>query len=105
MTIKIGINGYGRIGRNVLRALYEARRNREFTVVAVNDLGDANTNAHLTRHDSAHGRFPGTVAVEGDAMLVNGDRIRVLAERDPAKLPWGTLGVEFVLECTGLFAS
>ena len=105
MTIKIGINGYGRIGRNVLRALYEAGRTKELTVVAVNDLGDANTNAHLTRHDSAHGRFPGTVAVEGDAMLVNGDRIRVLAERDPAKLPWGTLGVEFVLECTGLFAS
>jgi glyceraldehyde 3-phosphate dehydrogenase len=105
MTIKIGINGYGRIGRNVLRALYEAGRTREFTVVAVNDLGDANTNAHLTRHDTAHGRFPGTVAVESDAMVVNGDRIRVLAERDPAKLPWGALGVEFVLECTGLFAS
>jgi glyceraldehyde 3-phosphate dehydrogenase len=105
MTIKIAINGYGRIGRNVLRALYEAGRTREFTVVAVNDLGDANTNAHLTRHDTAHGRFPGTVAVDGDAMVVNGDRIRVLAERDPAKLPWGALGVEFVLECTGLFAS
>ena len=105
MTIKIGINGYGRIGRNVLRALYESGRTREFTVVAVNDLGDANTNAHLTRHDTAHGRFPGTVAVEGDAMVVNGDRIRVLAERDPTKLPWGALGVEFVLECTGLFAS
>jgi glyceraldehyde 3-phosphate dehydrogenase len=105
MTIKIGINGYGRIGRNVLRALYEAGRTKELTVVAVNDLGDANTNAHLTRYDTAHGRFPGTVAVEGDAMVVNGDRIRVLAERDPAKLPWGALGVEFVLECTGLFAS
>jgi glyceraldehyde 3-phosphate dehydrogenase len=105
MTIKVGINGYGRIGRNVLRALYESGRTGEFTVVAVNDLGDANTNAHLTRHDTAHGRFPGTVAVDGDAMVVNGDRIRVLAERDPAKLPWGALGVEFVLECTGLFAS
>jgi len=105
MTIRVGINGYGRIGRNVLRALYESGRTKEFTVVAVNDLGDANTNAHLTRFDTAHGRFPGTVAVEGDAMVVNGDRIRVLAERDPAKLPWGALGVEFVLECTGLFAS
>ena len=105
MPIKIAINGYGRIGRNVLRALYEEGRRDELQIVAVNDLGDANTNAHLTRHDSAHGPFPGKVAVDGDALVVNGDRIAVCAERDPAKLPWGKLGVDVVLECTGLFAS
>ena len=105
MAIKVGINGYGRIGRNVLRALYEARRTDEIEIVAINDLGDAATNAHLTRYDTAHGKFPGEVSVDGDAMLVNGDRIRVLAQRDPAKLPWGELGVEVVLECTGLFTS
>jgi glyceraldehyde 3-phosphate dehydrogenase len=105
MAIKIGINGYGRIGRNVLRALYEAKRNNEIQVVAINDLGDAKTNAHLTRYDSAHGRFPGEVVVDGDYMVVNGERIRVLAERDPAKLPWGELGVDIVLECTGLFTT
>jgi glyceraldehyde 3-phosphate dehydrogenase len=105
MAIKVGINGYGRIGRNVLRALYEAQRTAEIQVVAINDLGDAETNAHLTRFDTAHGRFPGEVRVDGDAMVVNGDRIRVLAQRDPAQLPWGELGVEYVLECTGLFTS
>src|SRR3990170_1589903 len=105
MAIKVGINGYGRIGRNVLRALYESKRNGELSIVAINDLGDARTNAHLTRHDTAHGPFPGQVAVEGNHMIVNGDRIRVLAERDPAKLPWGEFGVEIVLESTGLFAS
>jgi glyceraldehyde 3-phosphate dehydrogenase len=105
MAIKVGINGYGRIGRNVLRALYESGRTNEIQIVALNDLGDANTNAHLTRYDTAHGKFPGTVSVDGDAMVVNGDRIRVLAERDPAKLPWGQLGVDTVLECTGLFTS
>jgi glyceraldehyde 3-phosphate dehydrogenase len=105
MAIKVGINGYGRIGRNVLRALYESRRNGELAIVAINDLGDARTNAHLTRHDTAHGPFPGEISVEGDHMIVNGDRIRVLAERDPASLPWGELGVEIVLESTGLFAS
>jgi glyceraldehyde 3-phosphate dehydrogenase len=105
MTIKVGINGYGRIGRNVLRALYEAGRTGEIQIVAINDLGDAATNAHLTRYDTPHGKFPGTVAVEGDSMVVNGDRIKVLAQRDPAKLPWGELGVDFVLECTGLFTS
>ncbi len=103
MTIKVGINGYGRIGRNMLRALYEGDKRSEIEIVAVNDLGDANTNAHLTRRDTAHGRFPGTVDVDGDHMVVNGDRIRVLAERDPAKLPWGELGVEMVFESTGLF--
>jgi glyceraldehyde 3-phosphate dehydrogenase len=105
MAIKIGINGYGRIGRNVLRALYEAKRQKELEIVALNDLGDANTNAHLTRYDTVHGKFPGEVRVDGASMVVNGDRIRVLAERDPAKLPWGELGVEIVLECTGLFTS
>jgi glyceraldehyde 3-phosphate dehydrogenase len=105
MTIKIGINGYGRIGRNILRALYEGERRGELEIVAVNDLGDAKTNAHLTRRDTAHGPFPGTVEVDGDSMVVNGDRIRVLAERDPAKLPWGELGVDIVMESTGFFAS
>ena len=105
MPIKVAINGYGRIGRNVLRALYEGRRTGEVQIVALNDLGDAKTNAHLTRYDTVHGRFPGEVKVDGDSMVVNGDRIRVLAERDPAKLPWGSLGVEYVLECTGLFTS
>src|SRR6201747_35481 len=105
MAIKVGINGYGRIGRNILRALYEAKRTSQVQIVAINDLGDANTNAHLTRYDTAHGKFPGKVAVDGDSMVVNGDRIRVLAERNPANLPWGQLGVDTVLECTGLFTS
>jgi glyceraldehyde 3-phosphate dehydrogenase len=105
MAIKVAINGYGRIGRNVLRALYEAGRNKEIQIVAINDLGDANTNAHLTRFDTAHGRFPGEVKVEGEYLVVNGDKIKVCAERDPAKLPWGELGVDLVMECTGLFAS
>jgi glyceraldehyde 3-phosphate dehydrogenase len=105
MTVKVGINGYGRIGRNMLRALYEGTRHEDIEILAVNDLGDANTNAHLTRYDTAHGRFPGTVKVDGDAMVVNGDRIRVFAERDPAKLPWGELGVDIVLESTGLFTT
>src|SRR5581483_2161018 len=105
MAIKVGINGYGRVGRAILRALYESKRNSELRIVAINDQGDATASAHLTRHDTVHGRFPGEVRVEGDAMIVNGDRIRVLAERDPAKLPWGQLGVQFVLECTGLFTS
>ena len=105
MAINVGINGYGRIGRNVLRALYESKRNDELRIVAINDLGDANTNAHLTRRDTAHGPFPGQISVDGNHMVVNGDRVRVLAERDPSKLPWGELGVEVVLECTGLFAS
>lgn len=105
MAIKVGINGYGRIGRNVLRALYEGKRTGELQIVALNDLGDAKTNAHLTRYDTVHGKFDGEVKVDGDSMIVNGDRIRVLAERDPAKLPWGDLGVEYVFECTGLFTS
>ena len=103
MTIKVGINGYGRIGRNILRAIYESNRRSELQVVGVNDLGDAETNAYLTRFDTAHGKFPGDVEVDGDHMVVNGDRIRVMAERDPAKLPWGELGVDVVMECTGIF--
>ncbi|MEE9575592.1 MAG: type I glyceraldehyde-3-phosphate dehydrogenase [Gammaproteobacteria bacterium] len=105
MTIKVGINGYGRIGRNILRALYESGRTDEIQIVAINDLGDANTNAHLTQYDSAQGKFPGEVSVEGDYMIVNGDKIKVLSERDPAKLPWGELGVDVVHESTGFFAS
>jgi glyceraldehyde 3-phosphate dehydrogenase len=105
MAVKVGINGYGRIGRNILRALYESGRTNEIQIVGINDLGDANTNAHLTRFDTAHGRFPGEVAVDGDSMVVNGDRIRVLKSRDPAALPWGELGVDVVLECTGLFTT
>jgi glyceraldehyde 3-phosphate dehydrogenase len=105
MAVKIAINGYGRIGRNVLRALYEGNRTGELSIVAINDLGDAETNAHLTRYDTAHGPFPGEVAVEGESLVVNGDKIRVLAERDPAKLPWGELGVDVVLESTGFFAN
>src|ERR1700684_4318765 len=105
MTLKVRINGYGRIGRNVLRALYESGKRSQLQVVALNDLGDAKINAHLTRYDTVHGRFAGDVKVDGDALVVNGDRSKVLTERDPAKLPWGSLGVDTVLECTGLFTS
>jgi glyceraldehyde 3-phosphate dehydrogenase len=105
MAIRVGINGYGRIGRNVLRALYEGKLQEQIKIVAINDLGDAKTNAHLTRYDTAHGKFRGEVHVDGDFMVVNGDRIRVVAQRDPAKLPWGELGVDVVFECTGLFTS
>ena len=87
MTIRVGINGYGRIGRNVLRALYEGKRTGEVKIVALNDLCDPKTNAHLTRYDTVHGRFDGEVKVDAEHMVVNGDRIRVFAERDPAKLP------------------
>jgi glyceraldehyde 3-phosphate dehydrogenase len=100
MAIKVGING-----RNILRGLYESGRTDEISIVAINDLGDANTNAHLTRYDTTHGKFSGDVAVDGDSLVVNGDRIRVLAERNPANLPWKELGVDVVLECTGLFTS
>ena len=103
MSIKVGINGYGRIGRNILRAIHESGRAGEFDVVALNDLGDAKTNAHLTRRDTAHGPFPGSVEVDGSDIIVNGDRIKVFAERDPAKLPWGDLDVDVVFEATGLF--
>lgn len=105
MTIRVAINGYGRIGRNVLRAHYESGKKHPIEIVAINDLGDPKTNAHLTQYDTAHGRFPGTVAVENEYMVVNGDKIRVLAHRNPAELPWGELGVDVVLECTGLFTT
>lgn len=105
MAIKIAINGYGRIGRNIMRAIYESGRNSEIQVVAINDLGDAETNAHLTRYDTAHGKFNGTVVVDGDHIVINGDRIRVCSERDPSKLPWAELGVDVVHESTGFFAS
>ena len=105
MAIRVAINGYGRIGRNIMRALHESGRTGEIEVVAINDLGDAATNAHLTQYDTAHGRFPGTVEVDGDHMVINGHRVKVFAERDPAKLPWGELGVDVVHECTGFFTS
>ncbi|MBV9191141.1 MAG: type I glyceraldehyde-3-phosphate dehydrogenase [Betaproteobacteria bacterium] len=105
MTIKVAINGFGRIGRMVLRAYYEGGKKHGLQFVAINDLGDAATNAHLLKYDTAHGKFPGTVKVEGDSLNVNGDRIKVVAERDPAKLPWKSLGVDVVMECTGLFTS
>ena len=105
MPIKVAINGYGRIGRNVLRAVYEYNRNDEVQIVAINDLGDPETNAHLTKYDTAHGKFDAEVSVEGDTMLVNGGPIKVLAERDPTQLPWGDMGVDVVMECTGIFNS
>ncbi|CAD6880858.1 NAD-dependent glyceraldehyde-3-phosphate dehydrogenase (EC 1.2.1.12) [Methylomonas albis] len=105
MAIKVAINGYGRIGRNVMRALYESGRTNEIQVVAINDLGDSKTNAHLTKYDTVHGKFQFDVSVDGDYIVINGDKIRVLAERDPAKLPWGELGVDVVLESTGFFTS
>ena len=105
MTVKVAINGYGRIGRNIMRALYELDRTDEISIVAINDLGDANSNAHLTKYDTAHGTFPGTVTVDDGDLVVNGDRVKVFAERDPSKLPWAELGVDIVMECTGLFRS
>ncbi len=105
MTIRVAINGYGRIGRNILRAHYEGGKRHDIQFVALNDLGDAKTNAHLTKYDTAHGKFPGTVAVEGDNLVVNGDKIRVCAQRNPAELPWKDLKIDVVLECTGLFNS
>jgi len=105
MTIKVAINGYGRIGRNILRAHYEGGKKHDIEIVAINDLGDSKTNAHLTQYDTAHGKFPGTVVADGDSILVNGDPIKVFAERDPAKLPWGSMNVDVVLECTGFFTT
>jgi len=105
MAVKVGINGYGRIGRNVLRALYESGREKEIQIVAINDLCDSQSNAHLTKYDTAHGKFPGTVSVDGDSIIVNGDRIKVTAQRDPAQIPWGPMGADFVLECTGFFTT
>ena len=105
MAIRVAINGYGRIGRNILRAHYEGGKKHGIQIVAINDLGDAKINAHLTKYDTVHGKFPGSVAVDGDFLVVNGDRIKVCAQRNPAELPWKELGVDSVLECTGLFTS
>ena len=105
MAIKVAINGFGRIGRNVFRAMFESGQQDQFEVVAVNDLGDAATIAHLLQYDTAHGRFGQDVSVDGDAFMVGNRRVKVLAERDPAKLPWGELGVDVVMECTGFFTS
>lgn len=105
MTIRVAINGYGRIGRNILRAHYEGGKKNDIQIVAINDLGNAQSNAHLTRYDTAHGKFPGTVEVDGEYMIVNGDKIKVFAQRDPAQIPWGELNVDVVLECTGFFTT
>ncbi len=103
MTIRVAINGYGRIGRNILRALYEGGQREKIQVVAINDLGDAELNTHLTKYDSVHGRFPGKVSLSDGGMIVNGDQISICAERDPAMLPWAELAVDVVYECTGMF--
>lgn len=105
MTVKVAINGYGRIGRNILRALYETKRNKELQIVAINDLSDLETNVHLTKFDTTHGKFNGEVTAAGQDLIVNGDTIKVTAQRAPEMLPWRDLGVDVVLECTGFFAS
>ncbi|MCF6317940.1 MAG: type I glyceraldehyde-3-phosphate dehydrogenase [Proteobacteria bacterium] len=103
MTIRVAINGYGRIGRNILRALYEYNRTQDVRIIAINDLGDVKTNAHLTKFDTTHGTFQAEVSTEGDYLLVNGDKIKVLSERDPKALPWDELNIDVVMECTGIF--
>src|SRR5512138_2483016 len=105
MTIRVAINGYGRIGRNILRAHYEGGKTHDIQIVAINDLGNAQTNAHLTQYDTAHGKFPGTVSVEGDNIVVNGDKIKVFAQRDPSKIDWASVGAEYVFESTGFFTT
>ena len=105
MAIKVAINGFDRIGRNVFRAIFESGKQDQIEVIAINDLGDAATNAHLLQYDTAHGKFGQTVSVDGDSLMVGNHRVKVLAERDPAKLPWGDLGVDVVMECTGFFTS
>lgn len=105
MVYKVAINGYGRIGRNILRAYYESDKYKDIKIVALNDLGDIATNAHLTKYDSVHGRFPGEVSVDGDYLVINGDKIKVCAERNPENLPWKELDVDLVIESTGFFAS
>ena len=104
MTVKVAINGFGRIGRNILRAIVESGR-RDIEVVAVNDLGPVETNAHLLRFDSVHGRFPSEVKVEGDALVIDGRTVKVTAIKNPAELPHRDLGVDIALECTGIFTS
>ena len=105
MAIRVAINGYGRIGRNVLRAHYEYGKRHDIEIVAINNPGEIDTIALLTRYDTAHGKFPAEVSVEGNELIVNGDRIRVTGERDPENLPWKELGVDIVMECTGIFTS
>jgi glyceraldehyde 3-phosphate dehydrogenase len=105
MTIRVAINGYGRIGRNILRALYESNYRKNIEIVAINDLGDTAFNAHLTKYDSVHGRFPGSVEVNGENLIINGDEIVTLCERDPRNLPWKKMGIDVVYECTGFFTS
>ncbi len=104
MTVRIAINGFGRIGRNVVRAIYESGR-KDIDIVAVNDLGPVETNAHLMRYDSVHGRFPREIEVKGDTISVGSESFKVLAERDPSKLPWKEMGVDIAMECTGIFTS
>ena len=104
MIVRVAINGFGRIGRNILRAIAEAGR-KDIEVVAVNDLGPVETNAHLLRYDSVHGRFPGTVTVVGDSISLGNGKIKVCAERDPSKLPWKDMGIDIALECTGIFTA
>ena len=104
MSVKVAINGFGRIGRNIVRAIYESGR-KDIDIVAINDLGPVETNAHLLRYDSVHGRFPSEVKVDGDTISIGSDSFKVFAERDPSKLPWGELGVDIVMECTGIFTS
>lgn len=103
MAIRIAINGYGRIGRNILRSLYEANRTDEFEIVAINSIGSLETAKHLTKYDSTHGHFKGDVDLDGTNLIINGDAIKILQERDPAKLPWKALNIDIVFECTGLF--
>jgi len=105
MTVGIGINGFGRIGRNILRQLYTTKKSTNIKVVAINDLTDPATLAHLLKYDSVHGRFPGTVEAGDGYITVNGQQIKITAERDPAKLPWSSLGASIVLECTGIFTA
>lgn len=105
MAIRVAINGYGRIGRMVLRAHYEYGKKHDIEIVAVNASGSAETNVHLTKYDTTHGRFNADVSLDGNDMLVNGDRIRLFSTRDPLELPWKELGVDVVLECTGAFTS
>jgi glyceraldehyde 3-phosphate dehydrogenase len=105
MTIRVAINGYGRIGKNILRALYESGKNKQIQIVAINDLGDPKILQHLTRYDTVHGPFNGTVDLDGNDLIINGDRIKVISERDPANLPWKALNIDVVHECTGFFTS
>ncbi|MCX7123896.1 MAG: type I glyceraldehyde-3-phosphate dehydrogenase [Gammaproteobacteria bacterium] len=105
MTIRVAINGYGRIGKNILRALYESGKNKHIQIVAINDLGDPKILQHLTRYDTVHGPFNGTVELDGNDLIVNGDRIKVISERDPANLPWKAMNIDVVHECTGFFTT